>query len=123
MHTDSPPAPPPPPPPYSLIYCQCVTPYVGNGMYCVLDRDGDSFPAVVSEMICKERNEISYCQQDVCPNVPNNPASDSTPCQGFDQSTGTFTSASSTRFMRIFGSKNFCRSWLCSQQYCIYVYT
>ena len=67
-----------------------MTPYVGDGDYCTLDRDGDTYPEVVPQAICEGNNDISYCQLDLCPNVPNNPASNSTPCQGFDTASGRY---------------------------------
>ena len=84
--------PPPAPPPLStpLLHphlCslpQCVEPYVGNGTFCALDIDGDSYPAQVPEVICNASNTASYCMKDSCPNVPNTDPDDRRPCDGFD---------------------------------------
>ena len=77
--------PPPPPPPSLSLYShntQCQTPYVGNGVYCALDEDGDSFPSIVPDPICDINSTQSYCFQDVCPNVPNTSPTDDSPCNG-----------------------------------------
>ena len=70
---------------------QCETLYVGDGRFCTLDQDGDSYPATVLSVICDEGENTSYCRQDLCPDVPNTNPSDDTVCRGFSQSSGTYS--------------------------------
>ena len=76
-------------PPLSDV--QCETLYVGDGRFCTLDQDGDSYPATVLSVICEEGENTSYCRQDLCPDVPNTDPSSDIVCQGFSQSSGTYS--------------------------------
>ena len=82
------PPPSPPPHPYPLFYSssQCQDPFTGDGQLCVLDSDGDSYPAQPLST-CSENDTNSYCLVDTCPSVPNEDPNDSTPCTGFEAGT------------------------------------
>ena len=76
-----------PPSPYPFLSLQCQDPFTGDGQLCVLDSDGDSYPAQPLST-CSENDTNSYCLVDTCPSVPNEDPNDSTPCTGFE--TGTY---------------------------------
>ena len=82
-----------------LIFCeiyiplttsQCVSPYVGDGNFCVLDSDADSYPDLKLKT-CEDTDTETYCSADTCPNAPNPDQSDTTPCIGDATGNNTFT--------------------------------
>ena len=73
---------------FAYFYIQCVPPYVGDGSLCVLDSDGDSYPALALRT-CSDGDTETYCTQDTCPTAPNPDQSDTSPCSGTAQ-TGTW---------------------------------
>ena len=60
---------------------QCVSPYVGDGNFCVLDSDADSYPDMKLKT-CGDTDTETYCSADTCPNAPNPDQSDTAPCIG-----------------------------------------
>ena len=67
---------------------QCVSPYVGDGVECVLDSDGDLYPDLALRT-CSSSDEATYCSMDTCPFAPNPIQEDKTPCEGDE--TGIYT--------------------------------
>ena len=64
-----------------LTTLQCVSPYVGDGDFCVLDSDADSYPDLKLKT-CGDTDTETYCSADTCPNAPNPVQTDTTPCMG-----------------------------------------
>ena len=77
---------------HSLMHShtQCESLYVGNGDFCTLDQDGDTYPAIVLSILCEEGSTATYCIEDSCPDVPNTNQSDNSSCAGFSEASGTF---------------------------------
>lgn len=67
---------------------QCTPPYVGDGSLCVLDSDGDGYPALALRT-CSDEDTEMYCMVDTCPTAPNTNQSDTSFCSGTAQ-TGTW---------------------------------
>jgi len=70
--------------------CTCNTPYyVGDGMRCTLDRDGDGYPDVALDT-CNSTSNASYCTNDNCFTVYN-PRQRSVDCEIRSDFTGCRT--------------------------------
>ncbi|KAL5505569.1 hypothetical protein EMCRGX_G007022 [Ephydatia muelleri] len=50
--------------------CMCLSPFLGDGVHCTGDFDGDGFPTTPLDT-CIANSTAKYCKKDVCPSVYN----------------------------------------------------